>query len=47
MKKNASKIFSNMNKSKGFYIKTLLEGEDEGHCYGIRQRMDPQRYITL
>jgi hypothetical protein len=41
MKEGASKIFEMMNKSKSFFSKTLLEGEELGHVTGIKDRMDP------
>jgi hypothetical protein len=30
-----------MKKSKNIYIKTLLDGEQQGHCQGILKRFDP------
>jgi len=47
MKDGVSKIFNMMKKTKNSYIKTLLEGEDLGHCKGIRKRMDPTTKYRL
>jgi hypothetical protein len=41
MKVNRNSIFDKMKKVKGIYIKNLLVGEENGHCKGIKQRMDP------
>lgn len=41
MKSNTGKIFQLMKGSRTGYIKTLLDGEDQGHCKGIKRRMDP------
>jgi hypothetical protein len=30
-----------MKKEKQLYVKTLIEGEESGHCKGIKKRMDP------
>ena len=38
---NSNKIFEMMKKEKGTYLKTLLSGEDQGHCTGIKKRIDP------
>jgi len=32
MRNNSNHIFDNMKKVKNMYIKTLLTGEEEGHC---------------
>ena len=47
MKDDVSKIFTLMKKTKSSFIKTLLEGEDQGHCKGIRKRMDPTTRYRL
>ena len=36
-----------MKKEKHRYIKTLVRGEDEGHCKGIKKRLDPTIKINL
>jgi hypothetical protein len=41
MKEGANRVFELMNKTKGFFTKTLLEAEEQGHCTGIKDRMDP------
>ena len=41
MKQSAGKLFTVIKKSKSYYISTLLQGEEDGHCRGIKQRMDP------
>ena len=41
MKENSQKIFDMMKKEKIQYIRTLVKGEDNGHCRGIKQRIDP------
>ena len=41
MKSEAMKIFDIMKKEKKEYLKTLIKGEDDGHCKGIKQRLDP------
>ena len=41
MKENSQKIFDLMKQEKVTYIKTLVKGEDEGHCKGIKKRLDP------
>ena len=30
-----------MKKEKKEYLNTLMKGEDEGHCKGIKKRLDP------
>jgi hypothetical protein len=30
-----------MKKEKKEYLNTLIKGEDEGHCKGIKKRLDP------
>jgi hypothetical protein len=30
-----------MKKEKKDYFRTLTKGEDDGHCKGIRKRLDP------
>lgn len=47
MKKNASKIFGMMKGTKSHYFRTLLDGEDKGHCHGIKKRMDPTTKYRL
>ena len=41
MKENSYQIFDMMKTEKGKYIKTLIDGEENGHCKGIKQRLDP------
>lgn len=41
MKEDVTKIFDMMSKTKNYFTKTLLEGEEQGHCKGIKDRMDP------
>ena len=41
MKQSAGKLFTVIKKTKQHYVSTLLRGEDDGHCRGIKQRMDP------
>ena len=41
LKQEAQKIFELMKKEKKEYIRTLTKGEDDGHCKGIRKRLDP------
>ena len=36
MKKNLESINEKMKKYKNQFIKTLIEGEEMGHCYGIK-----------
>jgi hypothetical protein len=38
---NRDRIFQMMKGSKNKYIETLLKGENDGHCKGIKRRMDP------
>jgi hypothetical protein len=47
MKNNSHHIFDNMKTVKNMYIKTLLSGEEEGHCAGIKARMDPTMKYRL
>ena len=47
MKNTSQKIFDMMKKEKHRYIKTLVRGEDEGHCKGIKKRLDPTIKINL
>ena len=30
-----------MKKEKQDYLNTLMKGEDDGHCKGIKKRLDP------
>jgi len=41
MKGNSNKIFEKMRTEKKRYLGTLLSGEDNGHCKGIKKRVDP------
>lgn len=41
MKEGATRVFDMMNKTRGYFAKTLLEAEELGHCHGIKDRMDP------
>ena len=41
MKQSAGKLFTVIKKTKHHYVSTLLQGEEDGHCKGIKQRMDP------
>jgi hypothetical protein len=36
-----------MKREKINYIKTLVKGEDEGHCKGIKKRLDPATKYRL
>jgi hypothetical protein len=36
MKKNLESLNEKMRKSKNQFIKTLIDGEESGHCYGIK-----------
>ena len=36
-----------MKAVKNLYIKTLLQGEEQGHCTGIKARMDPTMKYRL
>jgi hypothetical protein len=47
MKNTSQKIFDMMKKEKHRYIKTLVRGEDDGHCKGIKKRLDPTIKINL
>ena len=47
MKQNATKIFNKMKGTKSHYFRTLLDGEDKGHCHGIKKRMDPTTKYRL
>ena len=47
MKNQSQKIFDMMKKEKHRYIKTLVKGEDDGHCRGIKKRLDPTIKINL
>lgn len=47
MKQNSNNIFENMKAVKNLYIKTLLQGEELGHCQGIKARMDPTMKYRL
>lgn len=38
--KEALKIFEQMKKQRSYYMKTLLKGEEDGHCTGIKLRID-------
>jgi hypothetical protein len=42
MKETSNKIFDQMKKTKHGFLKTLLNGESEGHCRGISKRIDPR-----
>lgn len=44
---NSHKIFDMMKKEKSAYMQTLLKGEDDGHCFGIKQRSDPQQKYRM
>ena len=41
MKENSNKIFEMMKIEKTQYLKTLVAGENDGHCKGIKKRLDP------
>jgi hypothetical protein len=36
MKKNLESLNEKMRKSKNKFLRTLIEGEELGHCYGIK-----------
>ena len=42
MKDTSAKIFAMMRKEKHSFLKTLLQGENDGHCKGITRRVDPR-----
>lgn len=41
------RIFAEMKESHAGYIQTLLQGEEDGHCKGIKKRMDPTTRYRL
>lgn len=41
MKETSDKLISQMHNEKKTYLQTLLLGEKEGHCRGIKKRVDP------
>jgi hypothetical protein len=41
MRDSKERLFKIINNEKKNYINTLLEGEDNGHCKGIKKRLDP------
>lgn len=47
MKENRSRIFSQMKGVYNTFIGTLLQGEEDGHCKGIKKRMDPTTKYRL
>jgi len=47
MKESSNKIFDLMKREKISYIKTLVKGEDLGHCKGIKKRLDPTTKYRL
>jgi len=42
MKETSTKLFDKMKKEKNQFLQTLIQGEHEGHCKGISNRMDPR-----
>ena len=36
MKESTNHIFDKMKKTKHSFLKTLLDGENDGHCKGIK-----------
>ena len=47
VKEKSQRIFDLMKKEKVAYIQTLVKGEDEGHCKGIKKRIDPTTKYRL
>lgn len=47
MKMNSEKIFQQMRTDKEKYINTLLNGEKQGLCKGIKKRQDPSLRYQL
>jgi len=47
MKQDVTRVFGMIKKTRHQYIKTLLEGEEQGHCRGIKKRMDPSTKYHL
>ena len=45
MKEGLKQIFAKMKKEKKQYLGTLLEGEEMGHCKGIKQRTDESKQV--
>ena len=45
MKEGLTKIFAKMKKEKKQYLGTLLEGEEMGHCTGIKVRTDESKQV--
>lgn len=41
MKTNSDKLINQMHQEKKTYLQTLLLGEKDGHCKGIKKRIDP------
>lgn len=47
MKNRAGKLMQQINTSKTMFITTLVDGQDAGHCTGVKERMDPLRTTVI
>lgn len=47
MKDTKERLFARMKDCHSDFVQTLLKGEENGHCSGIKKRMDPTTRYRL